>query len=203
MLGRTQYQPREFHFSRDIATLIQRRAVIFFLTIIAPVRLSTDRAQTTMNTPFDIPFYAADLPHPLPTSAEIENAPDIFLDYGERRVVAVGQLFVVKFGLGVNLIEGENMLFVQGSTDVPVPRVYALYSDPNTRRNYIVMERIIGRTLLSAWPQFTTPEKQLIVGELRRYFDELRHLPPPKYFGSFGNRPLQMGYFGPRNQIRW
>lgn len=169
---------------------------MFFLTIIAPVRLSTDRAQTTMNTPIDLPFYVADLPHTLPTSAEIENAPDIFLDYGERRVVAVGQHFVVKFGLGVNLIEGENMLFVQGNTDVPVPRVYALYSDPKTRRNYIVMERTMGRTLLSAWPQFKTPEKQLIVGELR-------HLPPPKYFGSFGKRPLQMGYFGPRNQIRW
>jgi hypothetical protein len=85
-----------------------------------------------MNTPFEIPFHAADLPCPLPTSAEIENAPDISLDYGGRRVVAVGQHFVVKFGLRVNLIEGENMLFVQGNTDVPLPRVYALYSDPNT-----------------------------------------------------------------------
>jgi hypothetical protein len=53
------------------------------------------------------------------------------------------------------------------------------------------MERIIGQTLLSAWPQLTTLEKQRIMSDLRRYFDELRHLPPLRYFGSFGNRPLQ------------
>lgn len=143
-----------------------------------------------METPFEIPFYAADLPCPLPSSAEIENAPDISLQYGGRRIVAVGQNFVVKFGLGVNLIEGENMLFVRRNTNVSVPRVYALYSDTNTGKNYIVMERIIGQSLLSAWPQLTTLEKKRILSDLQRSFEELRHLPSPNYFGSFGNRPL-------------
>ncbi|KAF7712790.1 Uncharacterized protein PECH_002803 [Penicillium ucsense] len=143
-----------------------------------------------METPFEIPFYADDLPCPLPSSAEIENAPDISLQYGGRRIVAVGQNFVVKFGLGVNLIEGENMLFVRKNTNVPVPRVYALYSDTNTGNNYIVMERIIGQSLLSAWPQLTTLEKKRILSDLQRSFEELRDLSSPDYFGSFGNRPL-------------
>ena len=55
----------------------------------------------------------------------------------------------MKFGLGVNLIEGENMLFVRENTNIPVLQVYALYSDRNTGKNYIIMERIIGESLLS------------------------------------------------------
>jgi hypothetical protein len=43
-----------------------------------------------MKTAFEILFYAADLPYPLPTIAEIENALDVSLDYGGRRIVAVG-----------------------------------------------------------------------------------------------------------------
>ena len=56
----------------------------------------------------------------------------------------------MKFGLGVNLIEGENMLFVREKTNIPIPRVFALYSAPETGKNFIVMERILGQTLLSA-----------------------------------------------------
>lgn len=141
-----------------------------------------------MRNIFQIPFYAIDLPHPLPTDAEIETAPDISMEYGGRRIVAVGQHFVVKFGLGVNLIEGENMLFVRENTNLRVPRVYALYTSPESGKNFIVMERIIGQTLLSAWAELAHSEKKSISGALQRYFDELRQLPSPKYFGSFGKR---------------
>lgn len=143
-----------------------------------------------MKTSFDIPFYATDLPCPLPTNAEIEKAPDISMEYGGRRIVGLGQHFVVKYGLGVNLTEGENMLFVRENTNVPVPRVFALYSDAKTGKNFIVMERIVGQTLLSAWPQLTELDKHDILSDLRIYCDELRRLPSPKYFGSFGKRQL-------------
>ncbi|KAJ5201404.1 uncharacterized protein N7498_006067 [Penicillium cinerascens] len=143
-----------------------------------------------MKTSFDIPFYATDLPCPLPTDAEIESAPDISMEYGGRRIVGVGQHFVVKYGLGVSLMEGENMLFVRANTKIPVPRVFALYSDPKTGQNFIVMERIVGQTLLSAWPRLTISDKQEILSDLRKYFDELRQLPSPKYFGSVGKREL-------------
>ena len=97
-----------------------------------------------MKTSFEIPFYATDLPCPLPTGTEIENAPDISMEYGGRRIVGVGPHFVVKFGLGVTLIEGENMLFVREKTNIPFPRVFALYSDLETGTNFIVIERILG-----------------------------------------------------------
>ncbi|CRL23602.1 unnamed protein product [Penicillium camemberti] len=98
------------------------------------------------------------------------------MEYGGRRIVGVGQHFVVKFGLGVDLIEGENMLFVRENTDIPVPRVFALYSDPKTGKNFI--------------PQLTTSEKQDISSDLRRYFDDLRQLLSQNYFGSFNKRRL-------------
>lgn len=46
------------------------------------------------------------------------NLKKLSLEYGGRRIVEVRDHFVVKFGLGVNLIEGENMLFIQKHTNV-------------------------------------------------------------------------------------
>ncbi|PYH31436.1 uncharacterized protein BO87DRAFT_409003 [Aspergillus neoniger CBS 115656] len=90
-----------------------------------------------MATTITLPYYAPDIPCPLPTTSEIDAAPDISLEYGGRRIVEIGDHLVVKFGKGVELIEGENMLFVQEYTSIRVPRVYALYSDPSTGKKYI------------------------------------------------------------------
>ncbi|OAT04569.1 phosphotransferase enzyme family protein [Blastomyces gilchristii SLH14081] len=141
-----------------------------------------------MDSSVRLPYYAADVPFPLPTEAEIENAPNISPEYGGRRVVQVGCHYVVKFGKGVNLVEGENMLFVREMTKVPVPRVYALYSNPQTCKNYIVMEHIAGDTLAKLWASLTCAEKESIVAKLRGYCKELRQLPSPGYYGSIGKR---------------
>lgn len=147
-------------------------------------------------SPIKLPYYAPHLPSSLPTAAEVDTAPDISPEISGRRIVAVGEHYVVKFGLQVNLIEGENMLFVQESTETPIPKVYALYSDPGTRMNYIVMERIQGQTLLSLWLDLTTSEKESVVTTLREYFHELRRLPSPNYYGSLGRRP-------PLDEVFW
>ncbi|EEQ88985.1 phosphotransferase enzyme family protein [Blastomyces dermatitidis ER-3] len=141
-----------------------------------------------MDSSVRLPYYAADVPFPLPTEAEIENAPNISPEYGGRWVVQVGCHYVVKFGKGVNLVEGENMLFVREMTKVPVPRVYALYSNPQTCKNYIVMEHIAGDTLAKLWASLTCAEKESIVAKLRGYYKELRQLPSPGYYGSIGKR---------------
>lgn len=106
-----------------------------------------------MRKSFNIPFYATELPCPLPTNAKIKDAPDISLEYGKQRIVGVSQNFVVKLGLGVDLIEGENVIFVRENTNLSVPRIFALFSNPDSGKNYITMERIVGQTLLSAWSQ--------------------------------------------------
>ncbi|KAL3491839.1 hypothetical protein BJX62DRAFT_224876 [Aspergillus germanicus] len=107
-----------------------------------------------MASVISLPYYASDLPCPLPTENEIDEASDISLAYGGRRIVRVGPSFVVKFGEQVNILEGENMLFIRNNT--------------NILKNYIVMEHIQGETLLSAWPQLTPSEKDLITTTLRK-----------------------------------
>ncbi|RJE23145.1 Phosphotransferase enzyme family protein [Aspergillus sclerotialis] len=116
-----------------------------------------------------LPYYANNIPSPLPTNAEIEAAADISLEYGGRRIVEVGDHFVVKFGKGVDLIEGENMLSVSNNTNINIPRVYALYSDPTTGKNYIIME-----------------QKERTAMILRKFLDDLRYLPSLDYYGSLG-----------------
>jgi len=147
----------------------------------------------------NLPYYANDIPSPLPTNAEIEAAPDISLEYGARRIVEIGSHFVVKFGKGVNLIEGENMIFVRKNTRIDISRIYALYSDTDTGKNYIVMERIAGETLLLLWTQLSLSEKKTVVMKLREYFDELRQIPPPDYYGSLGKRCLLDEIFWTKN----
>lgn len=155
-----------------------------------------------MTNSFDIPYYAIDLPCPIPTDAEIENAPDISESYGGR-VVGVGQHFVVKFGLGIDLIEGEDMLFVQENTNIRVPRVYALYTNSESGQRFIIMERIFGQTVLSAWPNLAPSEKDSLLLALQRSFGELRQFPSENYFGSFGKRRHRTEFFGHRNLIPW
>ncbi|KAJ5939169.1 phosphotransferase enzyme family protein [Penicillium verhagenii] len=142
-------------------------------------------------TPVKFPFYATDLPRgrPLPTDDEITNATPISGEDTAQTIVRIGTHYVVKYGLGVNLMEGQNMLFIREKTNIPVPRVYALYS--NSRgQSVIAMEYIAGQTLEAAWPLLSELEKDDILCELRGYCDTMRALPSPKYFGSVGKKKL-------------
>jgi len=70
---------------------------------------------------------SSSLPAKLPTVAEILSSEDILCDQGSRKVVGVGQHFVVKYGSQIDVMEAENMLFIQQTTSIPVPRVYAIF----------------------------------------------------------------------------
>lgn len=95
----------------------------------------------------------------------------------------------------VDLLEGLNMLFAQQATKVKVPRVYALYNEPESSTNYVVMEYIKGDTLNTQWAYLTHGEKSEIATTLRQYFDELRGISSPGDFGSIGKRHLLHGIF--------
>lgn len=75
---------------------------------------------------------------------------------------------MVKFGIRIDLLEGENMIFVRENTSIRVPQVYVLYTSTNTGKKYIVMERIAGQTLLSSWPRLGVSEKEFVVTTLRQ-----------------------------------
>jgi aminoglycoside phosphotransferase len=150
-----------------------------------------------MTTSYHLPFFATSdrLPAALPTVEAITTSPDVVQESTGRRIVRVGHHFLVKHGLNVTLIEGENMLFVGQHTSIPIPHVYAIYADKDTRVNYIVMENVEGQSLASCWTTLSTTAKTAIAEKLRDVFDQLRNLPCPGYFGSLGNRPLEDDMF--------
>ena len=104
-----------------------------------------------------LPFYATDdlLPAPLPTPDAIAASQDVLQDYSGRRIVRIGIHFVVKYGVGVSLTEGQNMLFVKRESTIRIPNVYAVYSETHGEErpptNYIVIENIAGDSLESLW----------------------------------------------------
>lgn len=131
-----------------------------------------------------IPYYAPaeTLPAPLPTMHEILKTGVDLSWTPDVKVISVGEHFVVKYGPKVRLQEGENMLFVQQTTRIRIPTVYALFEHEGT--SYIVMERVRGEPLASCWDNLDEDSRAKLTAQLRRYFDELRKVEPPGYYGG-------------------
>ena len=144
-----------------------------------------------------LPYFAPPdrLPAPLPTVAEIMAVtPSSELFPRKHPVVRVGEHFMVKYGPGVRLQEGENMLFVQQSSNVPVPTLYALFHDEETGNNFIVQEYIPGQDMFRYWDTLDQAGKEAVASQLRRHLDELRSIPSPGYYGGVWRQPIMDFY---------
>jgi hypothetical protein len=106
-------------------------------------------------------------------------------------VVRVGDHFAVKYGdsKDVRLQEGENMLFFQQSSNVPVPIVYAIFHDDKTNKNFIVQEYIPGKMLQGIWGGLSATDKMAVASQLRTHVDGLRSIPSPGYYGGIWRQP--------------
>jgi hypothetical protein len=150
-----------------------------------------------MDTHITLPYFAPPdkLPAPLPTVAEIlaseQRMSSVRLRGPHPGVVRVGEHFIVKFGSDgrVPLREGENMLFVQQSTSLKLPTVYALFKDEATGLNFIIQEYIHGRVLGEYWENADGSDKEAVATQLRKYWDELRSIPSPGYYGGVWRQP--------------
>jgi hypothetical protein len=112
--------------------------------------------RTIMDEPISFRFLAPDedLPAPLPTVAVIKasKGPNVLDDRrGSYRVVHVNNYFVVKYGRRIDLLEGENMLFVKRSTNIRIPKLYATFTEVFSNINFIIMEHIPGKVLENCW----------------------------------------------------
>ncbi|KAI9677356.1 MAG: hypothetical protein M1822_008163 [Bathelium mastoideum] len=146
---------------------------------------------------FQYPYYAdpATLPAKLPTIEEIHSSQDVLSDQGRKKVVGVGDHFIVKYGFGVAPLEAETTLFLQLSTKIAVPTVYAFFQvpepgDPDLKKGYFIMERINGKTLVSEWPDMDETAKKAVVVRLQSIFKELRALESPGGYCSVGHNAL-------------
>jgi Phosphotransferase enzyme family len=144
---------------------------------------------------------SATLPAKLPTIAEILASQDVLKELGGRKIVGVGDHFVAKYGSRVDLLEGETMLFLNQSTTIPLPRVYAFFYDSDTKHNYIIMERICGEPLASAWPQMTDHEKETTTTALQVFFEKMRKLKSPGGYCRLNQHGLPGHIFRPADSL--
>ncbi|KAF2240223.1 kinase-like protein [Trematosphaeria pertusa] len=147
-----------------------------------------------------VPFLRppSQLPAPLPSERDFLESPTVFRDdVSHHRIVAVGTHFIVKHGRGVEEIEGQTLLFLERypNASLTVPRLYAMWRIPSSGHLCLVMERIAGEDLESAWPTLTSVEKSVICAKLKTGIDHLRTIPSPGFFGGVGLTKLPYHLF--------
>lgn len=152
-----------------------------------------------MTTPADIrfvlPYFVDNLPAPLPTQEQIENASDVLAEVAGRRVIRVGEHFVVKYGTNNDEVEAATLIYLSKTKLVNVPKVYAVYRSGPNDALFIIMEYIPGDNLAKVWTCLSTESKEQICRELKLQLDQLRRLPSLGYFGGVGQRPMPDGIF--------
>ncbi|GJN81085.1 hypothetical protein PLIIFM63780_004617 [Purpureocillium lilacinum] len=77
-----------------------------------------------------------------------------------------------------NPTEVEAMQYVASHTTIPVPRVYAVHTEPNDFI-YIEMAYVPGEALDEAWADLSTDQKYSIFADLKQHLSTLRELEPP------------------------
>ncbi|KAF2136502.1 uncharacterized protein K452DRAFT_129414 [Aplosporella prunicola CBS 121167] len=136
---------------------------------------------------------------PIPTVDEIRasthilSAPD-----ASATVVKLRDGLAAKFGRGVTLLEAESMAYVGAHSDnnsVPVPRVYAAFTERETGTSFIVMDFVPGRPLGAVWAGLTGAEKLDVGSQVRAAVEGLRRMEAPGFLGAVGRRALPDGVF--------
>ncbi|KAM3444566.1 hypothetical protein NHJ13734_001380 [Beauveria thailandica] len=93
--------------------------------------------------------------------------------------------------------EVEAMQYVAAHTSIPIPKLHKIHTT-ESGHIYIEMEYVQGDTVF--FPRMTAGDKASVLGQLRRYVEELRALPPPSpdlVSSAFGN-PAHDGRIGGR-----
>ena len=104
-----------------------------------------------MGQPFQLPYFrdSKELPARLPSVDEIHASPNILKGleaWPDRKAVRVGEHFIAKYSPYNDQIEGENLLFIEQNLQIPAPRLYAMWEEPDGKF-YPVMEYLQGDTL--------------------------------------------------------
>ncbi|KAG7102612.1 hypothetical protein HYQ44_018422 [Verticillium longisporum] len=97
------------------------------------------------------------------------------------RITFEGSDKVRKWGDAARLRrEVEAMTFVQRETSVPVPTVLEVYIDDQYDEDkcWILMERLPGSQLGTAWPEMDEDARSETIRQLRSYLEQIHHLRP-------------------------
>ena len=142
-----------------------------------------------------LPYFSDDVPGPLPTQEQIENADQILAEVGGRKVVRVGEHYAVKYGEAAEEVEAATMIFLRKTTSINLPKVDAVYRLGVNGPLVIVMEFIAGSNLLNVWPSLSATHKEQVCLSLKRQIDQVRSIPSLGYFGGVGKQGMPDGIF--------
>lgn len=80
------------------------------------------------------------------------------------------------------------MAYVQSHTSIPVPTVIQVFLDEESREDlsFILMERLRGRQLDTAWPDMTDAARAVTLQQLQYYLEQLQQLKPSS--SAHGNK---------------
>lgn len=148
--------------------------------------------------PVALPFENDNTPA-LPTADEIRVCPDILQTRSAATVVGVNDKIVVKFGGGVDVSEGQALVYLERhAPDIPAPRLYAMYY--NSCELFLIMERAPGEPLDKIWSSLNDDEKRKVTAKLRHIFDSMRQIecPWPDFFGGLDVGGLHHPIFWPQ-----
>jgi hypothetical protein len=91
--------------------------------------------------------------------------------------VPISKKKIIKTGPYVHLAEAATMKSVAENTSIPMPKVYCSFVRKN--RAYIVMERIQGDELPTAWQTLSEESRQKVFDQLKHILRDLRSVKPP------------------------
>jgi len=141
--------------------------------------------------PVKIPIKNDNSP-PAPTASEIWTCPNILQERSAKKVVALNDKVVAKFGGAISVAEGQALLCLeQYAPSVPAPRLHAMFRDGI--EVFLVMDRAPGVQLDALWPTLTDPEKASVTAKLGKIFDYMRQVECPwaDFFGGLDGGSLQ------------
>jgi len=135
-----------------------------------------------MWTPVELPFKNENS-SPLPTANEIRSCSHVIQRRSAKKVVALNDSVVAKFGSAIDVAEGQALIFLERfAPGVPAPRLHAMFRDGI--EVFLVMERAPGMQLDAVWPSLTESEKSSVTSKLSRIFESMRQVecPWPDFF---------------------
>ncbi|KAJ5688498.1 hypothetical protein N7462_002890 [Penicillium macrosclerotiorum] len=146
--------------------------------------------------PIDIPFQNSQPLPTLPPTEEIRACTNILWETSASKIVAINDDIIVKYGGCIRVQEGQALAYLEQYTEVPAPRLYAMYYD--SEELFLIMQRVPGVQLDSIWPSLASCEKDDIIANLHIIFDMMRNIecPWPNFFGGLdgGSVPHYLFY---------
>jgi aminoglycoside phosphotransferase (APT) family kinase protein len=85
---------------------------------------------------------------------------------------------VMKYGTEIQLSEASTLRFIAEKTSIPVPKVYCAFEYKGMR--FILMERAKGKRIVDVWDKTPSATRELLLRQLKGYFEELRNIPHPR-----------------------